>query len=179
MESQQPRPWRRYWARFIDYTLFLVVGGLPAIILLIALLPDNPLAIALGRGEPLSGFKFRLLWCVVWVFVEALLLSTFGTTPGKFLFNIQVRNEDERKLSYTQALRRGIGVWFFGQAFCFPPFQAIANWASYRRFTKQGRTKWDEAGNIQVTTYPMGKLKASLAVICIGLGVLMVLTTSR
>src|SRR5262247_3675210 len=69
------RPWIRYWARMFDLTVFSL-----------------PVAFGLGVVAPnlFSGLVadqlFGISLLFVWVFVEALLLSLFGTTPGKWLF---------------------------------------------------------------------------------------------
>jgi hypothetical protein len=72
----QVRPWVRYWARVFDIYFFSILGGG----LIGAFAPNAALS------SPLIGVVLLLIW----VFVESLLLSTFGTTPGKWLFKVRL-----------------------------------------------------------------------------------------
>ena len=59
----------------------------------------------------LVAFSAPFWWCVV---VEPILLSSWGSTPGKFLFNLHVIHANGERLSYKEALRRSARVWCFG-----------------------------------------------------------------
>ena len=77
LEVLRPRPWVRFWARMIDYTLFY-------------------LAIWVARGvffkfPPIFGHTF--FWMVLvflWSFLEAAFLCSNGKTPGKWLLKTSV-----------------------------------------------------------------------------------------
>lgn len=98
-EGLPATPWLRFIARFFDYSLF---GTLLWILRTFAL-GHQPL----GAYATLLPFEF-----FVWIPVEAYLLSTLGTTPGKFLLRIQVQPRKRKKLDFFSALRRSFMFGF-------------------------------------------------------------------
>ena len=72
---------------------------------------------------------------------------SWGTTPGKALLNIRVRNEDRSKLSYGQGLARCFNVVVKGQGLGIPLIALVTHILAYNRLTSQGITSWDESGN--------------------------------
>lgn len=83
----------------MDYGLFYFVG-----VILSLMLPFD--------FQDKFYFTFALQVPVLWAFVEAILLSSWGTTPGKLLFGVVVRDESGNKLSFLQSLQR---AFFFGK----------------------------------------------------------------
>jgi uncharacterized RDD family membrane protein YckC len=85
----QMQPWSRYWARMVDFRLFRL------------------LSLAIPYRRPITPGVYSLLvglaFLFVWLFVEAALLSTWGTTPGKWLLGVAVRTTAGEKLSYGAA----------------------------------------------------------------------------
>lgn len=73
------RPWVRYWARMLDVYLACILGGVA-----IGVFAPNALA------QPGSDQLFGIACIFAWIFIESLLLSTMGTTLGKWLLNIQL-----------------------------------------------------------------------------------------
>ena len=51
------------------------------------------------------------------IFVEPLLLSTLGTTPGKAILGLALRHEDGSRLSYGEGLARTFGVFAGGYGY--------------------------------------------------------------
>lgn len=51
---------------------------------------------------------------LLWAFIEANLLSLFGTTPGKWLFSIQLTNPGGKKPDLLDTFKRSIHVWWRG-----------------------------------------------------------------
>src|SRR5579872_1625064 len=74
----QVNPWIRCIARFFDYSLFFLL------LLLTRKLFHGQLPF--GKYERLIPFEF-----FVWIPFEAILLSTLGTTPGKFFLNTKLK----------------------------------------------------------------------------------------
>jgi len=87
--------WFRALARFCDYSLFFMALG--AVTLFLPYFYGPLFYYFLALGIP-----------VLWVPVEAALISKWGTTPGKALFGLSVRDAAGRKLSYGSALRWSI-----------------------------------------------------------------------
>jgi len=75
---------------------------------------------AAGVLADLPEFALGLAIPFVWLFLEALLLSTWGTTPGKWLFKTWVADAMGNRLSFMDALSRSFSVWFMGLGFGLP-----------------------------------------------------------
>lgn len=84
--------WFCVLARFCDYSIFFLFLG--AISLFLPLF-----------YEPFFYYFLALAIPVLWVPVEALLVSKWATTPGKFLFGLSMRQVVGYKLSYREALQ--------------------------------------------------------------------------
>lgn len=157
-------PWIRYWARTIDIMLFTVLSGY-----FIALAPIHVLRVIGGNEYIISLF--------LWVIVEALLISTWGSTPGKFLLGIIIRDNDGNKLSFTNSINRSASVWFFGMGCGISFIELIANFISYKRLSDKGMTRWDQNGKYQVVHTKLSMIKIIIAIIVlIGIPVLNVLS---
>lgn len=133
--GEQLRPWIRYWARLVDFLIFsLIVGVIFGII--------NEAAL-----NRMNDTVFGIILLLAYIPVEPLLLMSWGTTPGKFLLNIQLRNEDGSKLSFSQGIMRSVGVVIKGQGIGIPLVALITHIYAYKRLLNQGQTVWDESGN--------------------------------
>lgn len=99
--SNQSSPWTRFFARLLDYSLFYCLLILP---LFFASLIENDLI------HLAAIYLIPLLW----IPLEALFTSILGTTPGKFLFGIFLKNSKNENLSFTKALKRSFKVWHKG-----------------------------------------------------------------
>ena len=95
-----------------------------------------------------------MLVVFVWIAIETVLLSTWGTTPGKWLLGITLRTRQGGKLDAGAALRRSFNVWLKGLGLGIPIVCLITLAASHKRLTKQGETSWD-AGRHQVRHAPV------------------------
>ena len=71
----------------------------------------------LGNG---GDFFITLLGIALMIFVEPLLLHTWGTTPGKWLMGLYVRCYDGTKPDYYEGLYRTWGVFRYGEGFYIP-----------------------------------------------------------
>ena len=81
--TSEPRPWQRLAARLFDYAIW----GLVLALLLSELraLGFGPEGLSYWLGHPLIA---PILITGSWVPVEALLIASLGTTPGKWLFGV-------------------------------------------------------------------------------------------
>lgn len=126
-------------------------------------------------GVPTNPIVLLVIMKIVWAPVEALLLSSFGTTPGKWLFGIRVERLDGGTLTFSQALTRYILLWVKGEWFGVPVVSAIPYFLAYRKLGRTGDTSWDTAEPVQsrVTHKKWGLFRA---LVCTGvvLGVLLV-----
>jgi uncharacterized RDD family membrane protein YckC len=93
-----PASWARVSAQMTDYALFYLIFSIFTLFI--------P-----GYIEDLYFFAFALLLPLLWAPIEALLVSRFKTTLGKFLFGIRVESHTGGKLPFFIALKR---AFFFG-----------------------------------------------------------------
>lgn len=112
---------RRYFARFFDLTLYILL-----ITILIYLLSDwkiilNDFSSEIRHNWNISLWgKLDYLFYISLIFIEPIFLSLFWTTPWKKLLWIQIRRLDWEKLTYLQWLSRTFFVYLKGLAFWFP-----------------------------------------------------------
>lgn len=127
-QDVQPKlnlPWRRYWARDLDYML--------CALLVTALLKSMP------RWSFLS-FPVTMLTVLL---TEPLLLHLFGTTPGKAVFGIRVLDPEEGKLRYGDALVRTWTVLWEGEALRLPLVNYYFLYKSYAAAEEEQILPWE------------------------------------
>jgi hypothetical protein len=133
------RPWVRYWARSFDV---MVIGGLFGILVLLI-----PMDMYSGRyGNFLLGTTI-LIFSIPY---EACLLKWWGTTPGKWILGIKIRDPEGMKLGFRRALHRSVLVWWRGQGAGLPFVSLIFNLRGYHHLKYDyGTTTWDrDAGSV-------------------------------
>lgn len=91
----------------------------------------------------LVGFWFVPLQSLAWVFVEAWLLSRFGTTPGKWLFNLHLRDVHGGLPRYMNALKRAFFIWVFAWGLGHSQWAMFGSLISLMLFLQNGRMVWD------------------------------------
>jgi len=132
------RPWIRYWARLFDLYVFNFVCGLF-------------LGIVVPRFvETTNEIVLSMILCFAWIFVEALILSSFQTTPGKWLFKINLKATSGAQINFSQALTRSLKVWWRGLGTGFPFASLITLIIAHNNLKKEGITSWDRDGNLTV-----------------------------
>lgn len=129
-EYIKPKPWLRFWARVLDYNIFSVM--------LVFILSYTSISMEIASYIALSLFSVFL-----WIFVEAAFISLYKTTPGKALLNIHVSDIQNKKLSYTSALKRSFLVWFRGMGMGIPFIWLLTCISGYSALTTKGTTSWD------------------------------------
>jgi len=152
----QARPWVRFWARLTDNFLFTFIGGF-----ILGILYEPVLKI----GDVLLGIGLLF----VYIFAEAIMLSSWGTTPGKALLRIRLRRQDGRKLSFSEGLMRAFHVWILGEGLGFPVVALVTEIIAYRRLRRKGRTTWDDEGHFAYfhrTVGPLRTIATILVLLC-------------
>jgi len=141
-------PWRRFFARTVD----LISIGFPILFLFVFsvsyLFPDNIDGFVKFIENPIG---VAIILNVLWFPVEALFLSTGGTTPAKWIFGIRITSQTGEKLSYGQALKRAFLVFVQGDGFGIPLVTLFTRLFAYRRLIKTGTTLWDTSASSVVT----------------------------
>ncbi len=145
-ELDRPRPWIRFWARVLDYTWFMLALGF----VLGPQLPSDPKVIM--ASPVLRNIPWSSLMLLLYVPVEAWLLSRYGATPGRFLLRTQIRRLDGGLPSFRQALRRSLQVFLKGLALMllFPFPQVFTALWSRSVLVQRGISPWDETNETRV-----------------------------
>ncbi len=110
-EPEQAGPWRRYFARSLDWYLLS---------LLYIFVTMGLMGVDYRSSSFWGDVLFTVLLMALTVLVEPLFLCTLGATPGKLLLGMRVLNENGQKLSYTDAFGRTLGVLFCGEGLHVP-----------------------------------------------------------
>jgi uncharacterized RDD family membrane protein YckC len=166
--AQDVHPFIRFWARIFDYwlvfTVVLLIVGNP--------FPDKPptLSQLWNADKYFDQAKMSQLTTMtfagfaIWHAIEAILLHTIGTTPGKALFSIRVRRFDGGRPRLTKTLGRAYFVWIAGFGLGLFPFNLIAMGFSFFRLLSTGSCLWDKHLRLYVQHAPIGPARILLAV---------------
>lgn len=126
-------PWRRYFARTLDYALCLTLWEL----FLSAVLRVNILSPSAGQTI-LSVIMSLGLLCVL----EAAFLHFFGATPGKALFGLKLTRSDGSYFGFLDALWRTSRAVLFGLGLMIPLLTFVSLILSFLRCRHQISQPW-------------------------------------
>jgi uncharacterized RDD family membrane protein YckC len=158
--TSEPRAWQRLAARVFDYAIW----GLVLALLLSEMRGLNLVHgdIAFLVGHPLLA---PVLITASWIPIEALLIASIGTTPGKWLFGVflQFSISDayarrDTRAQLDRALRRSFRVWWEGIGCGFPLVAPVLIAVAYEKLAQNQETDWDFAQDVLVTHGPAGVL---------------------
>ncbi|HTQ00138.1 MAG TPA: DnaJ domain-containing protein [Casimicrobiaceae bacterium] len=158
--TSEPRPWQRLAARIFDYAIWgLVLALLLSELRGVGMVPSD---LAFWVGHPLVA---PILITGSWVPIEALLIASIGTTPGKWLFGVflQFSISDayarrDTRAQLDRALRRSFRVWWEGVGCGFPLLAPVLIAVAYEKLAQNQETDWDFAQDVLVTHGPPGVL---------------------
>lgn len=128
-------PWRRFFARNVDAGLYGLLWSML-----------SQWVFRINPDHFMSNLAWTLAcgyvgWLLTFVF-EPVLLHYWGTTPGKWIFGLSVRDEDGSKLSIRTAYARLWGVFGYGNCYALPFFDWYYNYKCYRA-CKEEELPWD------------------------------------
>ena len=150
---------RRFWARWLDLTVYGTLWWLAMYFS--------------GReiGLVLSSAWMMLPMYLPWFVLEAWLVSKYGTTPGKWLMGLRVRNEDGSVLSFAAATKRALRVLVSGVGFGWSYIAAICQLMSWFTTRRIGKPIWDYTGGHKVEAVPLvaGKVVVLVLVFAVSL----------
>ena len=104
VQPKQHMLWQRFFARYLDVTLYHAFW-----VTLLPLLGYN-----LFRNRNGGAMLVQVLSLLTMFFLEPLLLHIFAATPGKWLFGLRVTDGDGGKLTSEAALNRTAFVFWYG-----------------------------------------------------------------
>ena len=128
-----PHPWRRLFARGLDLGLYNVLW-LAVWMLVFRLPPPDSVVGRVVSNYVNYGFMLVL---------EPLLLSAWGTTPGKVIFGLEVRDENGVKLTYRRALDRTWTLFCKGEGYGIPGYSLYRNYKCYQACSDGEPLPWD------------------------------------
>ncbi len=96
---------------------------------------------ALPQG---SRILLTLLGIALMLFVEPLLLCTWGTTPGKWIMGLSVRLYNGKKLEYMDGMARTFSVICWGYGFFLPIYSIVRLIMSGVACSNEEELRWDD-----------------------------------
>lgn len=115
VQPKQHMLWQRFFARYLDVTLYHAFW--------VTLLPL--LGYYLFRNRNGGAMLVQVLSLLTMFFLEPLLLHIFAATPGKWLFGLRVTDGDGGKLTYEAALNRTAFVFWYGIRLDLPVLRLV------------------------------------------------------
>lgn len=160
-------PWQRFFARLLDAQIYRSLW-----VLILPALGFNMLKSSRG------GVLFlELLTLGTMFLLEPLLLSRFGTTPGKWLFGLRVTSPDGRRLTYAEGRERTAYLFWYGIRLNLPFFRLYRLHVSYTDEQQEKELPWEDRSEQTILDHAGWRFAAAaaLAVLLIAGGVLRVL----
>ena len=157
-------PWQRFFARLLDAQIYRSLW-----VLILPALGFNMLKSSRG------GVLFLELLTLGTM--EPLLLSRFGTTPGKWLFGLRVTSPDGRRLTYAEGRERTAYLFWYGIRLNLPFFRLYRLHVSYTDEQQEKELPWEDRSEQTILDHAGWRFAAAaaLAVLLIAGGVLRVL----
>ena len=115
VQPKQHMLWQRFFARYLDVTLYHAFW-----VVLLPLLGYN-----LFRNRNGGTMLVQVLSLLTMFFLEPLLLHIFAATPGKWLFGLRVTDGDGGKLTYEAAISRTAFVFWYGIRLDLPVLRLV------------------------------------------------------
>ncbi|SMP63414.1 RDD family protein [Anoxynatronum buryatiense] len=133
-------PWRRLIARSFDQSLYGIIWAVFHYFII--------------WWHPPNSFFFNLLdsyiTLAMMMVIEPALLAFWGTTPGKFIFGLEIRNTDGSRLTYSQGFSRMLGVFSKGLGYGIPIYNLVRCWRSSEATLQGEILEWDEGLSYQL-----------------------------
>lgn len=127
-------PWRRYFARSADIAFYTALWNI-----FLALALHIKITARSGGGGVLDNIVVLVLMFVL----EPVLLSLFGTTPGKWILGIRVTDNEGDLMTYRDALARTWSVLLRGMGLGIPFYSLFRLWESYKADTGEETLDWE------------------------------------
>lgn len=138
------RPWVRFLARSIDFGIWTNL-----LIIFWSILSPDTYTIFLSKNI-WTKLIVNIVFYIIWLFIEAILLSKAGYTLGKWLLKVSVTSKSGEKLTFITALKRAAKVFVYGCALELPFLSTVTYIISYNKLMKNGIAKWDRDGDTLV-----------------------------
>jgi len=171
MVATNVRPFVRFWARMFDYTLVSMIVFWLSDIEIPQPIDGEPVSDFFARyvaemqtPEALVLFRTQFFAMIGWHFLEGILLHVFGTTPGKALFGVKVRQLDGSRLQPLKSVGRSFYIYLLGVGFYQVPFILIGMVFSFFRLMSTGDCLWDQHLGTKVEYEKLGGIRTAMAI---------------
>jgi uncharacterized RDD family membrane protein YckC len=144
--SAKIHPWRRYFARMFDLWTFSLIF----FFFLGLTFPEFFGGKGSKGNQGLDGVS-GLAAMLAYVPFEAFCLHAFGSTPGKALYGIRVRDSFGRELPLSISFKRAFAVWFRGLGLGIPIVALFTSISAYATLSREKQTSWDRDFNCLVS----------------------------
>lgn len=143
-------PWARFWARQIDLFMVVIISEVVAGLL--------GFAGYMGENLILAALFGTVVFGIMGVLYETALIAFMGTTVGKALFALSVKDRSGRNLSVSESFSRAWRVLWFGNALYlfFPWATLFVWWSNYKQAKKGAVSTWDKAIGTEIKQKPIG-----------------------
>lgn len=132
-------PWRRYFARGLDFALYHLL--LVCLMTAARIRPD---------GSAVQSVALTVGGYVLMLAVEPLLLHLWGTTPGKWLLGLRVSAWEGGRLSWSAALSRSWQVLWRGYGLDIPFYGLWRLWKSYKAVLVGEEGEWEDGSVLEL-----------------------------
>lgn len=127
-------PWRRYFARCMDLFFYSVMWKVF-------------LALVLGVNIYMRSEGGRIWDNIVAILLmllaEPVLLTLFGTTPGKWILGLRVTDNAGKRLNLEEARVRTWKMFLYGMGLNIPIWSLFRLWKSYRGCVEEETQEWE------------------------------------
>ncbi len=151
-------PWRRFFARMLDFEIYQVIYLL--FLWTAQIKYEGTMLEIFGEITQLG----------LTILVEPILLCIWGTTPGKAIFGLEIRDFQGNKLCYKDAVDRTAYVITKGMGVQIPFIRLIMLWKAYKKCSDCETLPWDADIN-----YTIRDTKEYRSFLCVSVYVLCML----
>jgi len=144
---------RRFWARWLDIGVFAALWWIG----LYLTGKDIERAVA----DPWISLSMYLTYFCL----EAILIQRYGTTLGKWLMGLRVKNDDASPITMKMSLWRSFRVLVMGIGFGWGLLVIVCQALSWFTARRIGKPIWDHVGKHTVIAKPLNALRVIAIVI--------------
>lgn len=163
-QCTRPAPWRRYFARMLDTTLFASMVLIGVVMGLAVFSPASVDAWTGDAGWMNNPVLSSIVATLVMIPISAVMVGFSGTTIGKWIFGVRVTRLDGSAIGFREALDREVEVYVSGLALGIPLVSLYTLVRSMNDLSRDGVTRWDTNKRWVVTHRKRGLIQTLLFV---------------
>lgn len=154
--------WARYCAKQIDFAWLIFPAAILAFLLFSFAFPG---LVDWNDDNAGPDFLFGFVTMILIACLEAVIISIFGSSPGKWLAGISLRNQQHKKLSVGTSLARSLRVYVQGLGLGIPFIALFTQLSGYNSVKNLGKADWDKALSVDYISHPIGPFRWIILVV--------------